>query len=224
VTTHSFLEECLALIKTEIAPRLRGYLAVFNFADTKRRNDHLGHDKIDQDIQNFTELLEKVIGANGYSQRIGGARWLGFFGIASCDAIATLLDAFYQEEAFLYGWKSSGVREGIKKGTAMTVETKIIRAMRCVYTQIETLGDFDVLVGQLLENDYGLPVSIPHQLQDICAQPMQRWQCVLEYPQSPHCPFCESTKFNWLDGDASIYGGYGICQTCGAEVEISAVF
>ncbi|MFB2894415.1 hypothetical protein ACE1CI_16015 [Aerosakkonemataceae cyanobacterium BLCC-F50] len=51
--------------QAEITGRLPGYLAIFNFADAKRRNSHLGHQKVDEEIAEFTKLLDRAVGNTG---------------------------------------------------------------------------------------------------------------------------------------------------------------
>jgi GGDEF domain-containing protein len=210
--------------KNTITAMLPGYLAVFNFADTKRRNSHLGHTKVDEDIEEFTELLRQAVGTTGYSLRIAGDEWLGFFAISSVEPIHQLLNDFYSEQKILTGWKSVGCKDNVQKSEQVTTEAKIARAMLCVYSYLERLEDFETTCEQLLKNDYGLPVSIPHNLQQITNSLRNRWQCVSQYPLGlPVCPFCRGDSFNWLDGDSSIYYGYGFCNNCGAEVEFSDI-
>jgi hypothetical protein len=210
--------------KNTITTMLPGYLAVFNFADTKRRNCHLGHIKVDEDIEEFTELLSLAVGTTGYSMRIAGAKWLGFFATHSVESIQELLKDFYREQKILTGWKSLGCKDKVQKSERVTTKAKIARAMLCVCSYLESIEDFEATLEQLLNNDYGLPVSIPHSLEQITSRARNQWQCVSGYPsESPVCPFCRGDSFNWLDGDGSIYSGYGFCKTCGAEVEFSDV-
>ena len=210
--------------RNTIAAMLPGYVAVFNFADTQRRNCHLGHAKVDEDIEEFTKLLRQAVGTTGYSLRIAGNEWLGFFTINAVEPIQQLLNDFYSEQEILTGWKSVGCKDKVKKSERVTTEAKIARAMLCVYSYLERLEDLDTTLEQLLKNAYGLPVSIPHNLQQITNRSRKRWQCVSQYPVGlPVCPFCRGDSFNWLDGDSSIYSAYGFCKTCGAEVEFSDI-
>ena len=210
--------------RNTIAAMLPGYVAVFNFADTQRRNCHLGHAKVDEDIEEFTELLRQAVGTTGYSLRIAGNEWLGFFAINAVEPIQQLLNDFYSEQEILTGWKSVGCKDKVQKSERVTTEAKIARAMLCVYSYLERLEALDTTLEQLLKNAYGLPVSIPHNLQQITNSLRNRWQCVSQYPVGlPVCPFCRGDSFNWLDGDSSIYSAYGFCKTCGAEVEFSDI-
>lgn len=205
--------------KNEIITMLPGDLAMFNFADMKRRNDRLGHHKVDEEIEEFAQLLARSVKNTGYGMRIAGDKWLGLFAPNSLDAMQKLLNDFKREQKILIGWESLGCKDGIQKSQQVTVEAKIIRAMYCVYSYIETVENLELKVEELLDNCYGLPVNIPYQLADVIGSERNRWQCVSNYPSKlPVCPFCESNSFNWLDGDSTIYYAYGFCNVCGAEV------
>lgn len=205
--------------QAKITGILPGYLAIFNFADAKRRNIHLGFQKVDEEIAEFSRLLDRAVGNTGYSMRVEGSKWLGFFATNPLESMQKLLHEFYQEQKILVGWKSIGRKDGIQKSQVVTIDAKIYRAMHCVYTYIERIEDFEFIVEEFRNNDYGLPVNIPHKLEDIIGSPRSRWQCVSQYPsESPNCPFCQGNSFDWQDGDDSVYGGDGFCNTCGAEV------
>ena len=214
----------IAQFKDAITAILPGYIAIFNFADTKRRNCHLGYSIVDGEIEEFTQLLCQAVGQNGYALRVGGARWLGFFAANSFDAINQLLKDFYQEQEILTGWKSLGYKDGVQKSQCVTVEAIIYRSMLCIYSPLENIGDFETTIEQLLDNDYGLRVNIAHNLKQVMGRTRSRWHCVSRYPkENPVCPFCQGNSFEWLDGDTSIYYGYGFCKTCQAEVTFSDV-
>jgi hypothetical protein len=210
------------IFKSAIANMMPGYLAIFNLADIRSRNDYFGHQKVDEEIAKFTELLCSSIDYANYGMRIAGDKWLGFFVPSSFGSIQKLLDEFHKEESIVHGWRVVGHRSEITKSRTITVEAKIIRAMRCIYSHLENHQEFELVVDQLLDNDYGLPVDMPHNLENIISYPRVRWSCISKYPKdSPFCLFCNGRSFKWEDGDTTYYGGEGFCNDCGAYVGFS---
>ncbi len=212
--------------KAAISDRLPGYLVLFNFANAKRRNGHLGFDKVDQDIELFNRLLNQAMIGNNYGARVAGNDWLALFSSHSVTGnpvtqIQQLLDDFYQEEEIVVGWQSHGRKAGVEKTQTQTVPAIITRAMRCIYSYLADLDSFNLIGRQLFEQYYGLTVNTPHELQQIIGIPRTDWQCVSRYPaEELVCPFCQGNQFNWLDGDSSYYS-YSFCQQCDAEVTFS---
>jgi hypothetical protein len=52
----------------------------------------------------------------------------------------------------------------------------------------------------------------------------RRWNCVTDYPsESPFCPFCLGTEFDWEDGGTGVYAASGVCTVCGASVDITGI-
>lgn len=210
------------IFKSAIVNMMPEYLAIFNLADTRSRSDYFGFQKVDEEIVKFTELLCNSTKYANYGMRIAGDKWLGFFVSSSFGAIQNLLDEFHEEKSILNGWKSVGRRGEITKSHTETVEAKIVRAIRCIYSHLENHEEFEVLVDQLLSNDYGLPVDIPHNLEGIISHPRIRWNCISKYPENlPFCQFCNGRSFNWEDGDTTYYGGEGFCNNCGAYIGFS---
>ena len=58
---------------------LPGLLVLFDLADAKRRNCHLGHAIVDKDIEEFDRLLRSSIGNSGVAKRVRGASWLAIY-------------------------------------------------------------------------------------------------------------------------------------------------
>ena len=70
-------DQLIAELKLCIEPVLPGYLAIFDLADTKRRNHYLGHAEVDKDILEFNTLLKSNVDEAAF-QRIGGDKWVVF--------------------------------------------------------------------------------------------------------------------------------------------------
>ncbi|MGD9684781.1 MAG: hypothetical protein AB7W16_26755 [Candidatus Obscuribacterales bacterium] len=66
--------------------------------------------------------------------------------------------------------------------------------------------------------------GVPETLDTAMASPEVRWCSVKAYPEEdPFCPFCKGRKFDWTDGDTTIYGASGACLSCGADVDFRGV-
>ena len=211
-------EELLNEFINEIRDQLPGYLVAFNGASFQIRNDYLGHVVVDKDIEDFNNLLQSSCG-NGY-RRVGGNEWLAFF--RNDSSIQDVLDKYHTEIPFNAGWKTHGELNGASKQKTKTVVAKLIRTVRCIKELVNNTGQLKNTAIDLVENNWALTPNKAHTLESVKAVERKHWLCVSSLPEeSPCCPFCECEEFDWLDGDTSIYGGYGTCKKCGAEVGVS---
>src|SRR5882672_11129813 len=118
--------------KREVAAYLPGLLALFDIADAKRRNFHLGHQVVDCDIDELDRQLQISVGASGLVKRVGGDEWLAIYKTESVEPVAALLKAYHKEQEFQVGWKSTGDRDGQIKVAERAVPAKLVRSLRCI--------------------------------------------------------------------------------------------
>src|SRR6266403_2578125 len=183
--------------KREVVAYLPGLLALFDIADAKRRNFHLGHRVVDRDIDELDRQVRSSVGASGLAKRVGGDEWLALYKSESVEPVAALLDTYYKEQEFLVGWKSTGEKDGQIKVAQRTVPSRLVRSLRCIYAFTNSSQDTSGLIDSLLEHHYGLPPNTPHALSGLATMKKSSWHCVSAYPpESPYCPFCESSDFD----------------------------
>lgn len=199
-------------------------VALFDIADCKRLNCHLGHQRVDEYIAEFDHLLKKS--TKGDCLRVAGDAWLAVFDKTELDKIARLLDEYYLEETAEIGWQCKGWLREEKKTKSSVVKTKIRRAMRCAYSEAKELSDVDNFLAEILENFPRVQVGLPvyYKSQESFGSESQRWLSVETYPvDNPSCPFCDGNNFDWDDGDGSVYSGNGTCKNCQAEIVINSI-
>jgi len=210
--------------KRDVPAYLPGMLVLFDLADAKRRNNHLGHLVVDDDIAEFDRLIQTSVGASGLAKRVAGDKWLAIYQVGSLESVKALLIAYYRDQECLIGWRAAGQKEGVTKVVERTVRARIIRALRCLYSVATYSPDVNGLIEQLFEHNYSLPPNTPLSLSEAINTKKKPWACVTAYPsENPFCPFCEGRDFDWDDGDDSVYSGSGTCQNCGAEVDIRGI-
>src|SRR5712692_904107 len=113
--------------KREVVTYLPGLFALFDIADSKRRNFHLGHRVVDREIDELDRQIRTSVGASGLAKRVGGDEWLALYKTESVEPVAALLRAYHKEEEFLVGWKCTGERDGQIKVAERTVPSKLVR-------------------------------------------------------------------------------------------------
>jgi hypothetical protein len=203
---------------------LPGLLVLFNIADANRRNCHLGHLAVDEDIANFDRLVQMSVGASGLAKRVQGAAWLATYKTESFHPLSAVLRAYHKQQDILVGWRSTGEKDGAARAVQRTVAATIVRAVRCLYTTVTTPQEANRSIDELFEQCHGFPPNIAVRLSDVVNTERSNWSCVNSYPsEMPFCPFCDGRDFEWDDGDFSIYSGSGTCRTCGAYVNIEEI-
>jgi len=211
-------KELLEEFIQEIRAYLPGYLVAFNGASFQVRNDYLGHIVVDKDIEEFGTLLRSKCGNN--FRRVGGNEWLALF--SSKSDINEVLENYYQEVPLNAGWKSLGELDGVTKEKSQTVAAKLIRTVRCISEFLTDSSRLKNTAIELVENNWALPPNKIYTLGTLNSEERKNWLCVSSLPDKlPCCPFCECEEFEWINGDTSIYGAYGICKKCRANVSIT---
>jgi GGDEF domain-containing protein len=210
--------------KHEIATYLPGLLVLFDMADSKRRNGHLGHQVVDGDIEELDQRVGTSVAPLGLAKRVRGDKWLVLYKTDSLEPVAELLRAYRKEQKFLVGWTCSGEKNGESKMVERTASSTIVRSLRCVYCFVAVSDDSAALIEKLLQHGHRAPPDIPCALSDAANMERTGWSCVSSYPaEMPFCPFCEKTEFEWIDGDGNVYSGSGTCKFCGASIDIRGV-
>lgn len=212
--------------KNGVSAYLPGLLVLFDLADTKRRNCHLGHNVVANDIEEFDRLAHTSVGSSGLVRRVDGNAWLALYKLEpqSLQSLNALLSAYHKEQEMQVGWRSTGEKDSVQKVVERTVPTTIIRAARCLYSAVTDPQEINGLIDELFEQCGGFAPTIPMQLSDIINGERTGWNCVTCYPaEMPFCPFCEQHEFDWDDGDGTIYSGSGVCKNCGAHIRIDGI-
>ncbi len=214
----------ITIFEREAAQRLPGFLYSFNIADLKRRNSHLGHQVGTADIREFDALVKAMATSDTAVERVSGERWYLMTQHNATDRVQAMLDHYRRTEPFRAGWRVWACRNGIETTTHRAVTTRMMRAVRCLYTKVATPDDLTKAIDELADNDWNLPVNRPLLLAAVVALPRERWHCVADYPDElPCCAFCGGREFDWEDGDAAVYSGYGRCENCGADIAIEDI-
>jgi hypothetical protein len=199
-------------------------IVLFDIADAKRRNSHLGYRTVDDDIQEMNRLLKLSVGTTGLAKRIGGDEWLAFYPGESLRPVVSLLNAYHQEQRFEVGWRATAEKGNQTKSTERTAPATICRSLRCIYVFTINSSEVDALIDSMLQHNYGLPPDIPLRFSEVITTKKIRWMCVTNYPEeSPSCPFCRGSEFDWDEGDSNVYTGSGRCKRCTAYVDITGV-
>ena len=210
------------LFEQTAALLLPGFLYGFNIADFKRRNCHLGYSVGHAEIAELDGLIAAAARADGTAQRVGGDRWLMLSRSNANERVRDIIHRYQRAEPFISGWRLRARRGGQERTAQAPLATVIKRAVRCLYTEVESQAGLAPAVAALEDNNWGLPVNLLHPLSQLSALPREPWRCVDQYPeQVPACPFCGSRQFEWIDGDDCVSDG--TCKDCGAEISIHDV-
>jgi GGDEF domain-containing protein len=214
----------LEQFKAEAKASLPGLLAYFDFADTKRRNCHLGHSFVDEEIKEFDRLIRATVGDTGTAKRVGGESWLALLPNGTVEALSELLVGFQLQQTIEIGWQCTGEKDGETKVAQRTVDSIITRALRCICSPVTSDDDLASKIDALQEQYVGLPTGVAILLSETEQHKRSYWNCITNYPaENPFCPFCEKSDFEYDDGDMSVYSGSGTCDNCEAEISICSI-
>jgi GGDEF domain-containing protein len=210
-------DQMIAELKLYIEPLLPGYLAIFDLADTKRRNLYLGHEEVDKDILEFDTLLKTHLGEA--FKRIGGDRWVAFVTENQLNVFDRLILAYKKEVPISAGWECRAIAPN---GTLVHIHQKndvlLSRAVRCGYLGIQDTNEVATGLNDLLEKIWHSPVNSATCLRQKLTFTQPKWKCIIgNLPGIEFCPFCKGTEFEWLEGTDDT--AYGICKGCRAEAD-----
>jgi len=203
---------------------LPGLLVLTDLADAKRRNCHLGYQVVDQDIEEFDRMLQEFTGSSGLSCQVRGSTWLSVLPQTRLTELQQLLLRFQKNQIIQVGWKCRGIRNCDKSRAERSVRATITRGIKSLYVEVMDQKTLDGLIDELLDQYYKVEPGEAQALDSVRGQASSLWCCVSDYPdEDPFCPFCDGTRFDWDDGDDSVYSGSGTCLTCSAYVSISSI-
>jgi hypothetical protein len=202
-----------------------GIVAHFDLADAKRRNSYLGHAEVDRDIDELTS----AIGAFGppimISSRIGGGQWAAFLSGSDPSPLAQILAQYKRQQSATVGWTAVARKRFCWAKTRNSIRNSTLRrGLRCVYATINGVDEL-TRKWQLIHEkipyarvDHHSDIRDEGQfISDYEADP--RWRCIDDDVAPLSCPQCDSTEFDWYDGDSTVFGGCGYCAECKADVE-----
>lgn len=205
-----------------------GYLAIFNLADTKRRNSYLDIQEVDRDIEECDRLARRLILPSGLVQRIGGDEWALFLPAASPDFLVELL-ALYQKQVWVsVGWECRATKRWHRPKQAASIkEAWLYRTARCCYAKISNSTDLAATWKAMMVAVGRLQPGVPICLDDLDASyQANRWQCVDDHVENQDCPFCRGHDYEHDEDDSvgSMFRLEAACRKCGAAVEFTQVF
>lgn len=206
------------------APKLApGVLVLFDIADAKRLNCHVGHEDVDQAIKDFSKAIESAAKkSGGLAKRIEGDKWMALLKADASEHIERLLSSFYKDQKVEIGWRMKGIKDGELKTQERKELTTLTWAMRCMYTKLHKSKDVENSIDELLDQNWGVEPNVAVELLSVEAVRRGQWSCVGKYPeQQPFCPHCGGVDFDWEEGGFGVYDGCGTCNTCGASISES---
>ena len=206
-------------IRTRLAPRLPGAVALLDIADCKRRNLYLGWRRVDADIRELDGLVTRTADAAGC--RVAGDQWL-MAGNLTPEVLGGLLARFDHTESIEVRCISRGRQgSGPWKESIHAESIPIRRALRCLYVPARLSADALLAEWEALQEAVRrAPVAAVTELGGVTAPAPglgQRWRSAADPCGEWKCLFCGGTEFTWTGGadDAS----EGLCSACGAEVD-----
>ncbi len=217
----------LDIIRHYLEPYYPGYIAVIDIAALKIRNDLLGHLIVDQEIEELEQIINQYIEKKEFSIRVGGDEWLLFFPNHPEKQLQSIANKYSKKEIKLtVGWQCEAKDKSVIKKTQATRDSTLYRGLKICYTsiknnsEIETKSEiiFNNVNCQLGSDMVNCPISVINIIEK---HKKKAWQSInLNLPKI-YCPFCHHQEFNWIDGDTSLFGAYGNCNQCEAEVSFS---
>jgi GGDEF domain-containing protein len=214
-------------IRHYIKPYYPGYIAVIDIAAFKIRNDLLGHLVGDKDIEELEQIIERHIDRKEFVIRVGGDEWLLFFPNNPIQQLQLIANRYSLKEVkLIVGWQSEAKNKLGEKKIKETLVSTLYRGIKICYlainNEIELEKKSEIILHNSNYNHRYFIVNQPFETPEIIAKPLEAtWNSIdLKLPNL-YCPFCYHTKFNWEDGDTSLFGAEGNCKQCEAEVSFS---
>lgn len=206
-----------------------GILAHFDLADTRRRNDYLGFSVVDHDINELTAMLENYGPPIKISARTSGDKWAALLVGTDASLLTDLLARYKRQQPVIVGWQAlARKRFRWSRKRDSTRNATLSRCLRCVYASINSTDELLTkwqLIDEKIRNaqvDCATDISTGFFQTDCADNP--RWRCIEDKVEPQSCPFCGKTTFDWCDGDTTVFGAFGNCRGCGAEVEFKDFF
>ena len=205
-----------------------GIVAQFDLADAKRRNNYLGFEAVDRDIEELTTMLASHPFLA--SHRIAGDKWAALLPSQNTEPLFQLVKRFERRQPVVVGWTATASRRFWFDNKGRCVKTSILyRNLRCVFSLISVGDEFAEVWQRIYDRLPYARVGEPVEINDdsgfiVDYDVIPRWKCIDDDVARMACPKCASVDFNWYDGDSSVFGGCGICQKCGADVEFRNSF
>lgn len=218
----------LDLIRHYIKPYYPGYIAVIDIAALKIRNDLLGHLAVDREIKELEQIIDKYIDRKEFAIRIGGDEWLLFFPNNPKQKLQYIANRYSAKKIkLIVGWQCEAIDKlKVIKKRQKTKNSILHRGLKICYVPISNDDEIETKSKIIFDNvnyDFGYDmVNYPRKYTNIIDKTKkQAWQSInLDLPEI-YCPFCHHKEFNWQGGDMSLFGAYGNCKHCEAEVSFS---
>lgn len=197
------------------------YVAVFDLADTKRRNMHLGRLRVDEDIATFHSILTGAFPAGeSLAARIEGNVWVAVLKGDHRPRLAGVIGDYGQRLPARWERTCRATSLGGEERVAEFVFDVVIeRAVRCGVHRLRKAVDFARVVRRIRKQVGLLPVNRVVRIgKSPPVRPVRRWECVTgdNYWSAP-CPFC-ATAF-WLDWQG-LNCFDDTCSGCGATLDV----
>ena len=192
-----------------------GYLAIYDIADFKTRNQMLGHAQGDQDLEEFSQVAAAV-GVQAcmrYSQ--------DQFVVLSprMESLEALQVTYAKEQEVGSGYRALACREGHLRCKVVTHNLRMRRGVRVAYVMVFRGQALDDAARQVAEKVKLAPVDHLLPLNDILDRPYRAWSALQGEFAPLQCPFCDGSEFDWSTEDVAHLGREGKCRQCGSDVE-----
>ena len=183
-----------------VAGLLPGYVAVFDMADTKRRNCYLGLDRVDEDIAAFLPLLRETLPeGEALAARTKGNEWVAILRKEHLPYLTNVIEAYRSRTPLRLGWTCQARSlDGEERVIQREAEVVIERAFRCGVRRLDRAGDLAGSVEEIRRHVGLLPVNEVVGLSgDSPMPPARKWQCVRKYRTRGNAHFA-GPSFLWI--------------------------
>lgn len=208
-----------------VSSKLPGCLAVFDFADFKRRNCHLGYLAGDKDIEEFESVLNSILSGTDPRLRIAGDKWAVFTSENNLGKINTIIDSFVRSEQVKVGWICKGSLNGRTQQNTTTITSTLSRSVRCAYLRVVHPESLAADIEKLTDYTGGCEVNVPQPFSTETTDQPNRWTCITYPSDKRACIFCGHDQFEYLgDPFGPILSMECTCKRCGAHLEFQEIF
>jgi len=217
-------QDRLSKFKLTISSLLPGYLALFDIAALKQYNHHLGHVAGDREIESLGELLQTALGDKRAVIAIGGGQWCVFVVESQIPLLNHVIEEFIEapEETAKSGWRCEAVTtDGTKAYLEINRDILLRRALRCGFTKLSVIEEFDETLNRIWATIKFLPVNVAEDTSHVTELTQAGWSRIIgELVDTPYyCPFCRKADVEWEECSEDI--SWGICKGCRAKVKYS---